>query len=222
MLHYGLIILVVILVLHYLYNKHKFVSVSDGEMTWNILKKYNNQQAAANAITIVNQKTMEFLRFLKAKYRIDETDDIIEREKHMHTMLVQHPGDIYKIIDSLLNNYNPEVIYENDPQGGGATSYTIGKGNKLYLCVRDKEDPNKIIDHNTLMFVMLHEISHMANYNGWGHGRDFWEVFCFILHESILAGVYTPIDYKNYPVNYCGLRIDYQPLYDTGLRHIWE
>ena len=65
MLHYGLIILVVILVLYHLYNKHKFVSISDGETTWNILRKYNNRQHAADAITIVNKKTIDFLRFLK-------------------------------------------------------------------------------------------------------------------------------------------------------------
>jgi len=77
-------------------------------------------------------------------------------------------------------------------------------------------------DIETVFFVMLHECAHIANYNGWGHDTRFWTVFKFIIHEAVLAGVYTPIDYAKHPKEYCGISVYYQPLFDDALSNLWQ
>jgi hypothetical protein len=161
---------------------------------------------------------INFLRYIKNKYHIDETADVIKGEGELHGGFSQ---DAFLIMDNILNNYNPETIYENDPRNlSGDTSYTVNKGDKMFVCVRNKDNPNKFVDYNTFVFVVLHEASHIGNYNGWGHDQRFWTVFKFILREAVNFGIYKPVNYDKYPVNYCGLEITYQPLYDKTLPDI--
>lgn len=169
----------------------------------------------------VHEKMIKLMRVLREKYHIDETDEEIATCAG-HQNAVNTPGDIHNIVANLLANYNPDNIYENDARGTSETSYTTNKGQAMYLCLRQKTDPRKLVNEDELMFVMLHESAHIANYRGWGHNQDFWEVFLFILHEAQLAGLYTPIDYERKPVDYCGLIIEYNPLLDPKLRRIWE
>jgi hypothetical protein len=175
-----------------------------------VLDKYKNQQAAADLIAKVNKNFMSFLRHLKQKYGVDQTVE----ERYGSSSL--HLTDKYKIVESVLKNYNPETIYENDPINlKNDTSYTVQKGEAIYLCVRNKDDPNKLVDYNTLMFVVLHEVGgHIGNYNGWGHDMRFWSVFKFMLQEAVAFGIYAPVDYSATPVDYCGLTINYQPMFD--------
>jgi hypothetical protein len=175
-----------------------------------VLSKYKNQQSAADLIAKVNKNFMQFLRHLKQKYQIDKTDE----ESYGSTSL--QFTDKYKIVESILKNYNPEAIYENDPINiKNDTSYTVQKGEAIYLCVRSKTNPRELVDYNTLMFVVLHEVGgHIGNYNGWGHDMRFWSVFKFMLREAVNFGIYSPVDYAIAPVDYCGLMINYQPLVD--------
>lgn len=95
------------------------------------------------------------------------------------------------------------------------TSYTIDKGNILSLCLRSKS--GDLHDFDTLKFVYLHELSHIAA-NVFQHGVEFWQIFKIILQEAQAAGLYTPRDYEKNPVLYCGrLTISYNPLYDNTL-----
>lgn len=185
---------------------------------YNVIGSYENRQAAADLIGEAHARAIKFMRYLKRKYHIDETADQIEAEGVTHNV----PRDVYNMVDFLLDNYNPEAIRENDPKVSNETSYTINKGCEMYLCLRDKTNPARLVDINTLMFVLLHEQSHIANYNGWGHDNRFWEVFKFILHEAVLCDIYQSVDYERYPVVYCGLPIVYNPLNDPTLRNLWE
>lgn len=189
---------------------------------WNVVGTYENKRDAAELLAKVNSRMIEFMRFLKKKYHIDESDDTIAAEGDAHSKIIHAPGDVYNIIDHLLDNYNPDVFYENDPRIANDTSYTLNKGSSMYICLRRKDDPTKLVDENTLLFVILHEASHIANYNDFGHSRAFWQTFKFILHEAVLTGIYKPIDYEKHPVNYCGLTLSWSPLYDTSLKDIWK
>jgi len=80
------------------------------------------------------------------------------------------------------------------------------------LCLRRK-DNGELHDENTIMYVILHELAHMVN-TEWGHEKDFWDKFQFLLNEAVSIGIYTPIDYSKKPVKYCGLDIKYSPLYN--------
>jgi hypothetical protein len=68
-----------------------------------------------------------------------------------------------------------------------------------------------------LLYVMLHEAAHIANYSTWGHDRRFWEVFRFVLKNAVEAGAYVPKDYSKAPEVYCGMDVNYSPLFDNRL-----
>ena len=72
------------------------------------------------------------------------------------------------------------------------------------LCTTTTKEGSKLIDENTLTFVALHEISHIATVSI-GHKKDFWENFKFI--KNAVRGIYEPKDYKKNPKKYCGMTI---------------
>jgi hypothetical protein len=212
-------IVILIIVLIYIFNQAKLINIPAGTRQWRVLESYSNPQAAAELLNRTNKKLIEFMRFVKNKYHIDETDDQIAAEGQSHQLITS--TDAYKIIYALTHGYNPDVFYENAP-GGDGTAYTMNKGEKMYICLRDINNHEQLIDEHILLFVMLHEMSHIGNYNGWGHDTRFWEVFKFILHEAVESGIYEVRDYSIRPQNYCGLEITYNPLLDNGLKNIWQ
>jgi hypothetical protein len=118
----------------------------------------------------------------------------------------------------LLKHYSPDALAENSPfDPEGETSFTEDKGLLVGMCLRSTDAANPIQDINTLMFVGIHEISHIAVIEI-DHPPLFWQAFRFLLEEAVNAGVYTPIDYKHSPVMYCGrLNINHSPLFDDTI-----
>lgn len=224
-----IIIICLILLIYFFWNLNPtkrtlFKSDYDGEY-YSVVEKYGGSESA-DQMARLNKKTLAFLKDIKEKYRVNSTDSPIIPEpddlgdgERLH---VEGSGEgrLKGIVRRIVENYNPEVIHENDPDAGDGTSYTIDKGKKLIICLRNKQT-KKLHDDHTMMFVVLHELSHMGNKN-WGHKRDFWEIFKFILHEAKEAGHHMPVDYRYRPMNYCGLLIDYNPYYDNALKSIWE
>ena len=121
--------------------------------------------------------------------------------------------NMYERTIQLEAKYSHNNIYEISPSNIlGNTSFTEDKGRKIVMCLRDKST-GAVHDTNTLMFVFLHELTHVMN-DRWGHERYFWELFKVVLEDAVEARVYTAIDYKKNPVKYCGMIIDQNPLYD--------
>ena len=95
------------------------------------------------------------------------------------TKLVSHleknfPSD--KNVIFLVKNYNPKRIKEILPTSE-YTAYRENKGEKIAFCLgSDKKDLDNLIDQNTLMFVALHELSHLAT-KTIGHDETFWKNF---------------------------------------------
>jgi hypothetical protein len=221
----GIIVLFVILAVVYWRSQggHGTRPVQAGlsARAWNVVSDFDNNTQAAELLSRVHARVVEFMRFLRKKYHIGETDDIVAAEGAVHSQVKSSPHDIYNIVSHLLENYNPDGFYENDPRRSADTSYTVDKGSAMYICLRDRADVMRLVGDDDLLFVILHECAHVANYNDFGHGNRYWEVFKFVLHEAELAGVYRPVDYSKYPIIYCGLRVSYNPLYDTTLRNLW-
>lgn len=166
---------------------------------------YDNKGDAAELLGRLNRDVIKLLRYMRDKYGVDRNGPAPDQL------------DRYKIADSMLTRYNPDNMSENDPQLSMDTAYTIGKGRQLLMCLRDRNNPQRLIDYNTLLFVILHEISHIGAYDTFGHGERFWQVFKFVLSEAVSAGVYTPTDYSKRNSDYCGLIITYNPLLDDNL-----
>ena len=130
--------------------------------------------------------------------------------------LVAHVGEKYpkkENVKRLVAKYNPRKISETLPTSE-YTAYSENKGEKLAFCLdTEKESKGRLIDINTLMYVALHELSHIAT-ESIGHTGEFWNNFKFLIKEAKEIGVYNPVDYKKEPARYCGMNITDNPYYD--------
>lgn len=85
------------------------------------------------------------------------------------------------------------------------TSYSVNKGERIVFCLRSKET-NELHDINLLMYVVLHELAHVATPE-YGHTPLFKKVFAFLTTEAIKIGLYRYIDFDSDSRNYCGMEI---------------
>lgn len=136
--------------------------------------------------------------------------DLIAKIREKLVLLVNHlikayPND--ERIEMLKENFNPDALREG-VDNSGYTSYSLNKGEKIVLCLRNKD---KLMDLNTMMFVCLHELTHICTADI-GHTDVFWRNFKWILEESINIGIYVKQDFHKEPVEYCGMKITSSPL----------
>ena len=113
----------------------------------------------------------------------------------------------------LLDRYNPDNMCENDINAD-STSYSENKGDKIVVCLRDKAPPHRLVDTNTVMFVVLHEMAHLmtASLSTGKHTPEFWANFRRLLQDAAQIGIYQPVNYSHTPVSYCGMEITDSPL----------
>jgi hypothetical protein len=115
----------------------------------------------------------------------------------------------------LMNKFKSYNLEELSIHPTGETAYTVNK-NVVKICLENKVYPHRIYNINSIMFVLLHELTHIAN-DTWHHDVHFWKLFKYVLTEAVQCGVYKPIDYAVYPERYCNTTITYNPLYDSEL-----
>lgn len=139
-----------------------------------------------------------------------EAADLIAKIREKLMIVADHlknsyPGDAR--ILRLNQNFNPDNMREgiDNPK---YTSYSVNKGEQIVLCLRTKD---KLVDINTMMFVVLHELAHIVTVSI-GHTEEFWENFKWILEESINIGIYVKQDFAKENVEYCGMTITDTPL----------
>jgi hypothetical protein len=203
---YGTIVVLAIIALYFI-NKEGSESLKiradDGEY-YQILQQYDSKQETAKLFSQINAKLLKFLEHLKYKYNVNSTNSSTVKQTR-----------IQEIVERIVERYNFEQLKETIPTGMNGTSYTIDKGESVYMCMRDKDTLMLHKEHD-IMFVALHELAHIGNVT-WGHEADYWETFKFVLHEAKLAGLHEPTDYSKAPITYCGLFIDYNPYFDSGV-----
>jgi hypothetical protein len=115
-------------------------------------------------------------------------------------------------VKRLVSNFNPKRVSETLPTSE-LTAYSENKGEKIAFCLNSSKAGSSLIDLNTLTFVAIHELSHLMT-KSIGHKQDFWQHFKFLLENAKKAGIYTPVDYKKKPQNYCGMTISDNPYFD--------
>ena len=164
------------------------VSTVDGDKY--CVRERARMQEAADLLAEVTEKCKALVYYLENKYPNDER------------------------VQRLVNGFNPQRVTETLPTSE-YTAYSENKGEKIAFCLSpDKKDNSKLIDINTLTFVAIHELSHVAT-KSIGHKSDFWENFKFLLEEAKVAGIHNPVDYKKKPQEYCSMKISDNPYYDT-------
>lgn len=130
--------------------------------------------------------------------------------------LVKYMGDKFSDLESvkrLVKGFNPKKVMETLPTSE-FTAYSENKGEKIAFCLnKKKKDDNDLIDVDTLTFVSIHELAHVMT-KSIGHQPEFWQNFKFLLENAKESGIHDPVDYKNDPQEYCGMKIHDSPYYD--------
>tara|TARA_B110000977_G_scaffold201209_1_gene294763 strand:+ start:8246 stop:8830 length:585 start_codon:yes stop_codon:yes gene_type:complete len=115
----------------------------------------------------------------------------------------------------LISKFNPDNIKE--VKGGSKyTSYSINKGEQIVFCLRSRDGTDKLIDINTVMFVALHELSHIMT-KSIGHTPEFWKNFKYLLKIAVSLDLYKEVDYSINPQKYCGMTVTDTPLTDESI-----
>ena len=155
------------------------------------------------------------------KYCVRETKKVKESADMLATVtqkckkLVVYVGEKFPDQDNvkrIVEGFNPKKVMETLPTSE-YTAYSENKGEKLAFCLNTEKGGSTMIDEHTLMFVAIHELSHIAT-KSIGHKTEFWENFKFLLEQAKAAGIHTPKDYKKEPQKYCGMTIRDSPAYD--------
>ena len=154
---------------------------------------------------------------VRERANIAKAADLLARVTEKCKMLVKYVGDKHpdnEDVARLVKNYNPKKVMETLPTSE-YTAYSENKGEKLAFCLNRKKNENdNLIDEHTLMFVSIHELSHIMT-KSVGHKSDFWANFKFLLENAKEAGIHEPEDYKKNPQQYCGMKIHDNPFYDA-------
>jgi hypothetical protein len=188
-----LVIFIIIVALKLYFNSDTFnlkCIISDVNGNTYCVRDRHKLELAADRLAYVNNNLNKLVNHLAAKY----------------------PDK--KNVQRLINGYNPKKIYETLPTSE-FTAYSENKGEKLAFCLdTEKNSKGRLIDINTLMYVALHEVSHIAT-KSIGHNDEFWNNFKFMITEAKEINIYNPVDYKKEPARYCGMNISDNPYYDV-------
>ena len=147
----------------------------------------------------------------KLKPAVNLLAETVEKcKKLVALMYKKYPND--KRIIKLHKDFDPRKISETLPNSD-LTAFTENK-NKMAFCLnKTKMDNDDLIDEHTLMFVAIHELSHIMT-NSIGHHQEFWVNFKFLLEGAKELGIHDPVDYKTHPQEYCGMEITNSPYYN--------
>lgn len=241
---FGLCCALIIVLLVYIIT-YKRVYVLDDNITYKVIELRPNKNYALKLLYDMNHKALSLIKYIKLKY--------IERLIHYRAKMDNNlPGDFAKTlygeiqhvisgplpkienvpqndnctecISLILQNYNPDLLEENDPIfTPGDKTFTLNFKH-IAICLRRRNW--EFYDFNTLMFVFLHELAHTGTHPRFlmvdgrrdNHPPMFWRVFKFILTQAVEFGIIAPIDYneKNY-VTYCGIDIQNNPIFDKSV-----
>ena len=112
--------------------------------------------------------------------------------------------DYHPYVDQLVQRMRTVIISESG-EDSIYTSYSVNKGDEIVFCIRNKKT-NRIHPINLLMYVAIHELSHVACPE-FGHTELFKRIFAFFATEATKINLYNKIPFETTPINYCGLLI---------------
>ena len=153
---------------------------------YGIQETFNESNKALELLASLHQEMDNFVDDLKKKYPEDER------------------------VQRLVKGMN--IIKIEEAPNDDGSSYTINKGELMALCLRHKQGDHPFHDYNTLQFVIIHEMAHIASVSE-GHNQEFINNFRFLLREAKSLGYYEPVNYANNPINYCGIKVTNNPYF---------
>jgi len=152
---------------------------------------------------------------VRERSKLELAADKLAKVNHNMKSLVEHCKNNFNSeerIKRLTEGFNPKKITETLPTSE-FTAYSENKGEKIAFCLdTEKNNKGRLIDLNTLTFVAIHELSHVAT-KSVGHTPEFWANFKFLLEEAEKINIYKPVDYSKNPKKYCGMEINDNPYF---------
>ena len=180
------IFIAIIFILIWLNNKKLTYVKSDIDNEDYLVRDLSDKQSAANMLARIKKNIMIL------------TDYLIENKD---TTFIEFKP----YIEQLSRNIKRVKITENDA-GNSYTSYSVNKGEQIVFCLRSRKQRDKIHDINLIMYVALHEISHVACPT-YGHDELFKKIFAFFTRVAISINLYKYTPFNEQPTEYCGLII---------------
>lgn len=146
---------------------------------------------SANALSEINVRVTKLIQHLQKKYMDDNSKNY----------WIRH----------LVKNYKPNILSEAAIDSR-YTTYTVDKQD-MHICLRSRDSSEKIYNINLLMYVVIHELAHLCNFdrNSYpiqGHGPEFVNIFKILVSEAVNIGIYQYTDYSREPQEYCGIMIN--------------
>ena len=154
---------------------------------------------------------------VRERAKLELAADLLAKVTNKCKELVVYVGEKYKDkgderVRLLVENFDPKRVSETLPTSE-FTAYSENKGEKIAFCLNRKKEGGQLIDLNTLTFVAIHELAHVMTKEE-GHKLVFWQNFKFLLENAKEANIYQPVNYKQSPKEYCGMKITDNPYYD--------
>jgi hypothetical protein len=164
-------------------------STVDGENY--IVRNLPDRQEAADRLARCRGKMLRLMRELKAA----------DADKPMVAQILRN----FDAAPSRFSESTPDASY---------TSYSVNKGEKVYMCLRQRNEREELVDENIITFVAIHEMAHIGTHEV-GHTPLFWNNFGWLLKRAEALEIYKYTDFRAHPVEYCGIHITDQPTYDA-------
>lgn len=175
---------------------------------------YMTSQGPNNLVSVKSERTQRTYRVQNLPDKQEAAELMANIQDKLNTLINRYKQDPNSAADprvkTMIERFRPENMCENNIEAD-STSYSENKGELIVVCLRDKKKPYPLIDENTVMFVVLHEMAHLMT-TTIGHTPEFWANFRRILKDAIGAGVYQEVNYTREPVEYCGMTISSSPL----------
>jgi len=191
-----------------------------------LVRNLPDKQKAADTLANISKRLSKLINYIENN--LDNVDKMYQKyvkeqienklndpasNKNNHEKIINNKKKKLKDdFQRLVNNYNPNKISETTPDAK-YTSYSVNKGEKIVMCIRNKKTVNQdIININTLMFVALHETAHLMT-KSVGHHPEFWDNFRILINVAVdpQVNIYKEVDFNLYPEPYCGMTINSVP-----------
>ena len=185
-----LIIIVLIFILMYAYFNYQYSDMtyvkSDIDNQYYLVRNTPDKEVAANMLAKIMNNILDISNGLYA-----------DKDKYPD----------YREYIELLHSKAPNIILVESTQDSQYTSYSVNKGEQIVFCLRTKRTGNELHDINLIMYVVLHEISHVACPIYDNHGPLFKKIFAFLTQDAINRNMYQKIGFEKDHKEYCGMMI---------------
>jgi hypothetical protein len=119
----------------------------------------------------------------KLQTLLDKADDLYPGDRRIANVQARWSGTLAEV------------------SGAQEIAYSMNKRD-IYVCIRDPKD-DSIEPPNTSMYVLLHEIAHVAT-DVYGHPPEFWINFRWFLEVAESLGIYVYEDFDTKQTTFCG------------------